>query len=148
MHTFANYKSEKKRRLVQRLLAWRLENKVSIRRLGKMLGIYFSTVNRWFQNASLPNEISYHRVIVFLDLGGNKIGNKTLDSKRYKMIQYDTAEMVDKIELLRLAQGWTQQEIANRLGVARVTYSRWLGKQIIPSKIHSFRMKKLLDENQ
>ncbi len=47
--------------LVRRLENYRLENKVSQQRIAEMLGVSFSTVNRWLNGRSKPNKIqAYH----------------------------------------------------------------------------------------
>jgi len=47
--------------LVRRLEKYRLENKVSQQRIAEMLGVSFSTVNRWLNGKSKPNKIqAYH----------------------------------------------------------------------------------------
>jgi len=47
--------------LIKKLDEYRLENKIPQQELAKMLGVSFSTVNRWFNGHSKPNKIqSYH----------------------------------------------------------------------------------------
>lgn len=47
--------------LVKKLEIYRLENRLSQEELAKRLGVAFSTVNRWFNGRSQPNQIqSYH----------------------------------------------------------------------------------------
>lgn len=47
--------------LIKRLEIYRLENKISQQELAETLGVSFSTVNRWFNRKSEPNQIqSYH----------------------------------------------------------------------------------------
>ena len=47
--------------LVKKLKTYRLENRLSQEQLAKRLGVAFSTVNRWFNERSQPNQIqSYH----------------------------------------------------------------------------------------
>jgi len=47
--------------LMERLETYRLENKISQERLGELLGVYFSTVNRWLNGKNKPNKIqTYH----------------------------------------------------------------------------------------
>ncbi len=46
---------------IQKLETYRLENRISQQRLAEMLGVSFSTVNRWLNGKSKPNKIqSYH----------------------------------------------------------------------------------------
>jgi len=48
-------------KLIQKLEEYRLENKITQEKLAEMLGVSFSTVNRWFNGHSKPNKIqSYH----------------------------------------------------------------------------------------
>ena len=47
--------------LIQKLEIFRLENKISQEKLAAMLGVSFSTVNRWLNGHFKPNKIqSYH----------------------------------------------------------------------------------------
>jgi len=47
--------------LIEKLENFRLENKISQERLAEMLGVSFSTVNRWFNGHTVPNKIqTYH----------------------------------------------------------------------------------------
>jgi len=47
--------------LISKLEEYRLENKIPQQALAKMLGVSFSTVNRWLNGKSKPNKIqSYH----------------------------------------------------------------------------------------
>jgi len=47
--------------LLDKLQNFRLENKMSQQRLAKILGVHFSTVNRWFKGHTKPNKIQeYH----------------------------------------------------------------------------------------
>ena len=47
--------------IIKQLEIYRLENKISQEKLAKILGIHFSTVNRWFNGHQRPNKIQeYH----------------------------------------------------------------------------------------
>jgi len=47
--------------IIKKLEIYRLENKIPQQELAKKLGVAFSTVNRWFNGKSKPNQIqSYH----------------------------------------------------------------------------------------
>lgn len=47
--------------LIKKLEEYRLMNKISQERLAEMLGVSFSTVNRWFRGHQKPNQIQgYH----------------------------------------------------------------------------------------
>jgi len=47
--------------LIKKLEIYRLENKISQEKLAEMLGVAFSTVNRWFNGHTEPNKIQkYH----------------------------------------------------------------------------------------
>jgi len=48
-------------KLIERLEEHRLQNKISQERLAEMLGVSFSTVNRWLTGKTEPNKIqTYH----------------------------------------------------------------------------------------
>lgn len=48
-------------KLLQKLEEYRLANKISQERIAEMLGVSFSTVNRWLNGKSKPSKIqSYH----------------------------------------------------------------------------------------
>lgn len=47
--------------LIEKLEIYRLENKITQEELADILGVSFTTVNRWFNNKSKPNKIqTYH----------------------------------------------------------------------------------------
>ncbi len=47
--------------IIKRLENYRLENRIPQEELAKMLGVAFSTVNRWLNGKVKPNKIqSYH----------------------------------------------------------------------------------------
>ncbi|MDP8217299.1 MAG: helix-turn-helix transcriptional regulator [Candidatus Theseobacter exili] len=43
--------------ILERLELYRLENRVSQKKLAGMLGVSFATVNRWFNGRTKPNKI-------------------------------------------------------------------------------------------
>ena len=47
--------------LLKKLELYRLENKISQRKLAERLGVAYNTVNRWFTGRNEPNKIqTYH----------------------------------------------------------------------------------------
>ena len=47
--------------LLEKLEIYRLENKLSQRKLAEKLGVAYNTVNRWFTGRNTPNKIqTYH----------------------------------------------------------------------------------------
>lgn len=47
--------------LLEQLEIFRLEHKITQEKLAEMLGVHFSTVNRWFKGHTKPNKIQeYH----------------------------------------------------------------------------------------
>jgi len=47
--------------LLKKLEIYRLENKISQRKLAQILGVSFNSVNRWFTGKNKPNKIqTYH----------------------------------------------------------------------------------------
>ena len=52
--------------LLEQLEIYRLEHKVSQERLAQMLGVHFSTVNRWFQGKQKPSKIQLYHIKKFL----------------------------------------------------------------------------------
>lgn len=55
--------------------------------------------------------------------------------------------LVKKLELYRLENRLSQEELAKRLGVAFSTVNRWFNKRSEPSKIQVFHIDKLLKKN-
>jgi transcriptional regulator with XRE-family HTH domain len=49
-------------KLVKKLEAYRLENKISQTKLAEVLGVTFVTVNRWFNGKFVPNKIQKHHI--------------------------------------------------------------------------------------
>lgn len=48
--------------LLEKLEIYRLEHKISQRKLAKILGISYNTVNRWFMNRNAPNKIQQYHI--------------------------------------------------------------------------------------
>lgn len=55
-----------------------------------------------------------------------------------------TDKLIDRLERYRLENKVTQVELAERLGVAFVTVSRWLNGHFKPSKIQAYQIEKFL----
>lgn len=53
-------------------------------------------------------------------------------------------QLIEHLEEFRLEHKLTQQEIANRLGVAFATVNRWLNGKVKPSKIQIYHIEKLI----
>jgi len=49
-------------KLIRKLDAYRLENKISQTKLAEILGVTFVTVNRWFNGKFGPNKIQRHHI--------------------------------------------------------------------------------------
>ena len=54
--------------IIEKLETYRLENKISQQELAKTLGVSFSTVNRWFNRKSKPNQIQTYHIKKLLGL--------------------------------------------------------------------------------
>jgi len=48
--------------LIRKLEIYRLENKVSQKQLADRLNVAFSTVNRWFNDKTIPNKIQQYHI--------------------------------------------------------------------------------------
>ena len=57
-------------KLIEKLEEYRLENRISQEELAKMLGVAFSTVNRWLNDKSKPNKIQSFHIKKLLNKGG------------------------------------------------------------------------------
>ena len=55
--------------IVKRLELYRLENKITQEDLSKSLDVAFSTVNRWFNGKSKPNQIQCYHIEKLLNRG-------------------------------------------------------------------------------
>lgn len=53
-------------------------------------------------------------------------------------------DLIARLDLYRLERKITQEELAERLGVAFSTVNRWLNRQTIPNKIQTYHIEKLL----
>ena len=54
--------------LLEKLEIYRLENKVSQRKLAEKLGVAYNTVNRWFTGRTIPNKIQAYHIKKLLDM--------------------------------------------------------------------------------
>jgi len=59
-------------KLTNRLEQFRLENKISQKKLAEMLGVTFATVNRWFNGWTVPNKIQTYHIEKLLKNKGKK----------------------------------------------------------------------------
>ncbi|PIP67817.1 MAG: transcriptional regulator [Candidatus Omnitrophica bacterium CG_4_9_14_0_2_um_filter_42_8] len=55
-------------------------------------------------------------------------------------------ESIKKLELYRLENKITQQDLAKELGVAFSTVSRWFNRKTTPSKIQQYHVEKYLSK--
>jgi transcriptional regulator with XRE-family HTH domain len=53
--------------LIKVLETYRLENKISQKKLAKLLGVSFATINRWFNERNEPNKIQSYHIKKLLD---------------------------------------------------------------------------------
>ena len=53
-------------------------------------------------------------------------------------------DITEKLEIFRLENKITQQELAGRLGVSFSTVNRWLNGKSKPNKIQSYHIEKLI----
>jgi len=54
--------------LIKKLDIYRLENRISQKQLADMLNIHFSTVNRWFNDQTIPNKIQQYHIKKLLEI--------------------------------------------------------------------------------
>lgn len=57
-------------------------------------------------------------------------------------------EIIKKLELYRLENKITQQDLAKELGVAFSTVSRWFNGKTTPSKIQQYHVEKYLNKRE
>ena len=55
-------------KLLEELENYRLENKLSQKKLAEKLGISFATVNRWFKGRNKPNKIQTYHIKKLLEI--------------------------------------------------------------------------------
>lgn len=48
--------------LTDKLIIYRLKNKISQQKLANQLDVSFSTVNRWLNSKSIPNQINRYQI--------------------------------------------------------------------------------------
>lgn len=56
--------------------------------------------------------------------------------------------IIEKLELFRLENKISQQELAKQLDVAFSTVNRWLNGKAKPNKIQSYHINKLMEKNK
>ena len=54
--------------LLEKLEIYRLENKISQRKLAERLGVAYNTVNRWFTDRNKPNKIQTYHIKKLLEI--------------------------------------------------------------------------------
>jgi len=57
--------------LLEKLEIYRLENKLSQRKLAEKLEVAYNTVNRWFTGRNTPNKIQTYHIKKLLDTSDN-----------------------------------------------------------------------------
>jgi len=53
--------------LIEKLEIYRLENRISQKQLADQLHVAFSTVNRWFNDRTIPNKIQRYHIKKLLE---------------------------------------------------------------------------------
>ena len=53
--------------LIEKLDNYRLENRISQRKLADLLHVHFTTVNRWFNGKTIPNKIQRYHIKKLLE---------------------------------------------------------------------------------
>ena len=53
-------------------------------------------------------------------------------------------DLIARLQRYRLEKQLTQAELAKRLGIARVTLSRWLNGHVLPRDLERYRAERLL----
>lgn len=61
--------------LIQQLETYRLENKITQEGLADMLGVDFTTVNRWLNGKNMPNKILQYHIKKFLNQRNGRLSN-------------------------------------------------------------------------
>lgn len=56
--------------------------------------------------------------------------------------------LIKQLEIYRLENGITQEKLAKMLGVSYLTVNRWLNRKTKPSKLHEYRIMKLLKDER
>ena len=56
-------------------------------------------------------------------------------------------DLIKELEIYRLENKVTQERLAEKLGVAYATVSRWFNDRCKPNKIQTYHIKKLLSES-
>ncbi len=67
------YDKRGKMKLVEQLEIYRLENKLSQQEFAKIIGVHYTTLNRWIMNKKRPNKIWLYHIKKFLKKKGVKI---------------------------------------------------------------------------
>ena len=57
--------------LLEKLEIYRLDNKISQRKLAERLGVAYNTVNRWFTGRTIPNKIQQYHIKKLLETSDN-----------------------------------------------------------------------------
>ena len=57
----------------------------------------------------------------------------------------ETMDIIKKLEIYRLENKISQEELAKKLGVAFSTVNRWLNGKTKPNRIQTYHIKKLLN---
>jgi len=53
--------------LIEKLDNYRLENRISQKQLADKLNVHFTTVNRWFNDRTIPNKIQIYHIKKLLE---------------------------------------------------------------------------------
>jgi transcriptional regulator with XRE-family HTH domain len=60
---------ENQQNIIEKLKQYRLENRLSQKKLAESLKVTFATVNRWFKGRCKPNEIQLYHIEKILNGG-------------------------------------------------------------------------------
>jgi len=57
--------------LIEKLEIYRFENRISQKQLADILHVHFTTINRWFNNKTVPNKIQRYHIKKLLENSDN-----------------------------------------------------------------------------
>ncbi|MBK5077663.1 helix-turn-helix transcriptional regulator [Lactococcus lactis] len=126
----------------ERLKNLRLENGYTQKELAQILGIAYQGIQKYEKGVTKPRLARLEELAILFDVSISYLLGET-DVRTSSMLN-NTADFSKRIKALRIEAGYTQKELAEKLGMTNSGYSSY-GSEIRPTFPRTERLEKLAE---
>lgn len=118
---------------------YRIQRAYSQKNVADQLGVHVTTVSRWEQGHSQPTPYALRQLCVLfrkqpLDLFPSLVPPLPLEPSPTADVTIETSHYPNNLKRERLRRMMTQEQLAQKIGVSRVSISRWEQGHILPNR--------------